>query len=262
MLEYTLVILSFDVTNERILASPMLLTLANVLRSLKELLIVWMNQVLHDNAIYAPEIFLRRSSFDLVVYMSRNPALNQYLEKLVDDFLELLVNGGTYGEGGLINSFSIVLYDTKTDADRERYAFNFSRFINLKPVLASASVSSVQSLLQRSHDSEADVIDIPGFTWDTMFAQYKYLLFQQQCELERKRVKRQDAAAPVSDALFFRVLIDADATLPLALTREWARMEPQEGSLLPRTRVVPVAEIETGFICASLQTEYVRGPPT
>lgn len=240
----------------------MLLTLANVLRSLKELLIVWMNQVLHDNAIYAPEIFLRRSSFDLVVHMSRNPALNKYLEKLVDDFLELLVNGAAYGEGGLINNLSIVLYDTKTDADRERYSFNFSRFINLKPVLASASISSVQSLLQRSHDSDADVIEIPGFTWDTIHAQYKYLLFQQQCELERKRVKRQNAAAPVADALFFRVLIDADATLTLALAREWVRMQPQEDSPLTRTRVVPIAEIETGFICASLQNEYVRGPPT
>lgn len=231
-------------------------TLPNIILTLKELLTVWLNQIIYHNSIYEPEIFNKRLTFDLVVYVSRNPALNEYLEKVVDKFLEILLTGANCGEGGKVNQLMVMLYDAKTNRDKERYTLKFNQFINLKPAIPTGESFKLAEFLAMK--DQLSVIEIPNFTWEEIYSQFKYLLFQQQNELERKKLKKKEEI-PIEQDLFFKVLMDVDESLPLDSKKEWVKVNSSgAGQGTGKIRFVPVAEVDTGFLSFGLQNEYVR----
>lgn len=231
------------------------LSLPNVLSSLKELLVVWIYQILFYNNIYPLEVFTKALSFDLIVYISRNPSLTEYIETLVVDFLDTLTTEGPVAsiEDGHVKQLSVLLYDVHTNKDQERYILKFELFINLKDEIKTP----IRTLLKDLESTSHPIINLPGFSWEEIYSQFKSFLFHQQLELQRKSSKQERQSLPQD--LFFKVMIDvANDGLSLSTSKEWVRAQPVSSTNVPKTKFVPIAEVEVGFLCFGLQNEYVR----
>lgn len=237
------------------------LTLPYVILTLKEFIIVWLNQVLYYNEIYPLEIYDKLKSFDTIVYQSRNPALNKYVEDLVNEFLQILVNGDGHDNGGKVNQILILLYDVKSNKTKKKYVVKFNEMINL-----GASINDLNFLyLLHEKDSESllePVIDIPNFTWDEIYSQLKSILFSQ---IEELKVQKNGSE---NDDLFFKVIVDLEDSINLNVSinaetnsqhSNWVKTSvTSEDSKQRKTKVVPIGEVSVGFICIDMYNEYTK----
>lgn len=237
----------------------LLLTLQNVVLSLKEFLIVWANQALYHNQVYPNEVFAASKAFELIVHKSRNPFLNSYLNDLINEFLSILLKGRT-GSGGKVNELIMVIFDQRTNRMLHRYVVNCSQFVDLsKNVVDTAFLDSERNIL--AEDNNALLLDIPGFTWDEIYAQFRALLFQHLSELKRHENTRK--AIPQNDDPFFKILLNVEDSLDLVSdvsenrASPWVRLN-DTGTEGHRTKFVALGEVSVGFLCFGLHNEYLQ----
>lgn len=237
------------------------LTLPYVILTLKEFMIVWVNQVLYYNEIYPSEIYDKLKSFDTIVYQSRNPALNKYVEDLVNEFLLILVNGDGHTNGGKVNQMLLLLYDVKSNKTKKKYVAKFNEMINLAP-----SVNDLNFLhLIDEKDSKSilePVIDVPNFTWDEIYSQLRSILFSQIEELKSPNNELE------KDDLFFKVILDLEDSIDLNVNfnsetnsqhSNWVKLSTTSADKQKRkTKVVPIGEVSVGFICIDMYNEYSK----
>lgn len=237
------------------------LTIPYVILTLKEFIIVWLNQVLYYHEIYPLEIYDKLKSFDTIVYQSRHPALNKYVEDLVNEFLQILVNGDGHDNGGKVNQMLILLYGVKSNKTKKKYVVKFNEMINL-----GTSINDLNFLyLLHEKDSESllePVIDIPNFTWDEIYSQLKSILFSQ---IEELKVQKNGSK---NDDLFFKVIVDVEDSINLNVninaeansqSSNWVKLSAtREDSKQRKTKVVPIGEVSVGFICIDMYNEYTK----
>lgn len=226
-------------------------SLPNILLSLKELLVVWVNQTIYHNCIYEPEIFNKKLSFDLIVNVSRNPSLNAYIERVVDEILQLLLTGSNCGDGGKIAQLSLVIYDLQSNKDIRRYSIKFQQFINLEPFLKNIPIQDFLNL-----GDQEPVIELPSFNWEEIHSHFKFFLYQHQNELQRIKTV---GGPPIKQDLFYKLILDShDDHISLETRKDWVKLTPQTQYSSKKVRFIPVAEVETGFLSFGLQNEYIR----
>lgn len=238
------------------------LTLQSVILTLKEFLIVWINQVIYYNDIYPVEIYDKLKSFDVLVYISRNPIFNKYIENFVNDFLRVLVKGDGDDNGGKVNKMSLLLYDMKSNKTKRRYVLKFNEMINF-----GSNIDDLTFLYQDDVDIDSNtesIIDIPHLTWDDLFSQLKSLLHFQVEELKRKEHEKD---TPDQNDLFYKIVVDLEDSVNLVsndnsepYVSNWIRLNPsvQEVDKTLRTNFIPIGEVSVGFICIDIFNEYLR----
>lgn len=99
------------------------LTVSNVVELIRELLVVYIHSILYYHEIYPKYIFEPFRSFNLVTYKSRSKTLNEYIDKFIDDLIQLLITSNQ------INDLSIVLYNR--NQNYYKYSIKFDEFANL-----------------------------------------------------------------------------------------------------------------------------------
>lgn len=239
------------------------LTLPNVILTLKEFIIVWINQVLYYNAIYPKEIYDKVKSFATIVYQSRNPVLNKYIEDLVNEFLQIVIKGDGNDNGGKVDQILIIIYDLKSNRTKKKYGMKFNEVINF-----SSAIDDLEFLNSDNTDSETllkPVIDIPNFTWEEIYSQLKSILSSQIEELKIVHANN----SPIDD-LFFKIMVDVEDSLNLDMAASksetssqysnWVRIPPKSG-IQEKTitrKLIPVGEMSIGFIYMDLYNEYYQ----
>lgn len=239
------------------------LTLPNVILTLKEFIIVWINQVLYYNAIYPKEIYDKVKSFATIVYQSRNPVLNKYIEDLVNEFLQIVIKGDGNDNGGKVDQILIIIYDLKSNRTKKKYGMKFNEVINF-----SSAIDDLEFLNSDNTDSEnllKPVIDIPNFTWEEIYSQLKSILSSQIEELKIVHANN----SPIDD-LFFKIMVDVEDSLNLDMAASksetssqysnWVRIPPKSG-IQEKTitrKLIPVGEMSIGFIYMDLYNEYYQ----
>lgn len=218
------------------------LTLENVLLSVKEFIEVWINQIIYYNSIYSPEIFDRFKSFDLIIFKSRNPNLNLYIESLVNDFIKILISGEATGNdtgvsgldngsgigasyssnndikhenGGKVNQLIVIIYDLKSTKRLRRYILNFNQFIGL-----SSKVASLDFLRNDYNTDDASAssnINIPQFTWAEIYSQFKSMLYLHKLELNKfHTLQKKEGINENNENYFFKILLNVDDSIDLS----------------------------------------------
>lgn len=237
----------------------LLLTLQNVVLSFKEFLTVWINQVLFHNHVYPREVFSVYKAFELIVYKSRSPFLNAYINDLVNEFLSLLLKGRSDG-GGKICELIIVVFDQRTNSVLHRYVVNCSQFVDLsKNVVDTAFLDSERNI--QAEDNDALVLELPGFSWNEIYAQFRSVLFQHLSEL--KRHEKAQESAPQNRDPFFKILLNLEDSLDLVsgasdgIPSNWVRLN-DTGTKSHRTKFIPLGEVSVGFLCFGLHNEYLQ----
>lgn len=205
-----------------------------------------MNQILYFHRVYPLAIFERRKWFNLVVNVLRSPPLNLYLELSVSDFLRVLLqNDG-------VNAFSVVLYDSRFNADLERYSVKLNMFPRME-----VSREKIDTILAGTTIDDEPEIRLPGFDWTEIYSQFRLFLYRFQNELKRTKgeVKSgQDADNDADANIFFRLTVDTPADL--TGNTNWVRLVTGEGDI--RTKITPLGEVDTGFLVFSMVREKVK----
>lgn len=213
---------------------------------------VWVNQILYYNKIYPQEAFDRKKSFNLVVLLNRNPALQEFIEKFTNDFLEVLI--GRQTGGSKVNQISINVFDQGSGDVVKRYILHFNDLlIDLGKTLGS----------QIDAEDRSSVINIEGITWDEIYTQFNTLLYEHLNELktnEMNELKASQTSSEVSEELlktgpdlFFKIIIELDESVSLATTN-WIRVK-SKGSKSHRYK--SIGEVSLGLINFDLHNEYV-----
>lgn len=224
------------------------LTSANLLKSVKEFLSIWINQVLYYNRVYKSDIFDKFKSFNLVIYKNRNPQLEIYINDLLDNFFEIALvhrrNGSTAGH---LNNLVIVIYNTKTNKILRKYVIKFSD-------LLSNLADTIPNNTMVPEDNSA-AINIPHFTWNEIFTQINEALFKQINELKR------NIGSGVNDEnndLFFKVFVDMQSTINLT-SGNWVRVEthaPSRDNGSQKCKFVPISEVNLNLFNMDIYNEH------
>ncbi|CUM67487.1 uncharacterized protein PRCAT00005184001 [Priceomyces carsonii] len=222
------------------------LTAENLILALKEFLVVWANQILYYNEIYSPEIFEKYKSFGVIIFKSRNPAVNSYLEKFVNSFIEILLTD----YGGKVRQLVMLVYDSKSNYARHKYVIQFNDLINLSTALPDLS------FLTTENPTSETKIDISTLSWDEVYTQLRSALFQHLNELRRKSL-----SIKKSDDLFFKTIIEIDDSFnldALPLKSEWVRISNSlKGNKTPVKGFAPIGEVSLAVFNFDLHNEYI-----
>lgn len=243
------------------------LTLENVLLAIKELLQVWITQVIYYNAIYPQEIFEKVTSFDLIVFKSRSPSLNSYINNLVDEFIKILTKGNG-NQGGEVNQFIVVVYDTKSSKLLRRYILNFNQFVDL-----SSKITNFDFLNDTSNiKSDKNTIDLPNFTWSEVNSQFKSILYQHKFELNQLPFSTDKdnffkILINLSDSVDLNNSITSSATTESSSSNQythpsnWVKLSSEKhglGATEKSHKYIPIGEVSVGFVCFDCHNEYIK----
>lgn len=240
------------------------LTSANLIKTLQEFLVVWVNQILFYNRIYNSQIYDKFKSFNLVVMKNRNPQLNEFIDGLINNFLnKVLVNrqdeeksGGFTG----LNLILMVIYNIKSNQIKRKYIVNFNDLIiNLGDTLQGGMANFHKNV-------ESAVIDLPGVSWDEVYVQFSGILFQHIKELKRMQtldarrleVKMcEDIERDEDNDRFFKIFVSLEKSVNL-VDGSWVRLDLQEESN-PTTisNFISIGEVDLQVINFDLHNEYL-----
>lgn len=238
------------------------LTLENVLLATKELLQVWINQILFYSDIYPQEIFEKVTSFGLIVYKSRSPSLNKYLNNLVDEFIKILIKGDGTG-GGKVNQFVVVVYDNQSSKVLRRYILNFNEFVDLSTKITNFDFLNETVKIDKDISAKG-TIDLSNFSWSEINTQFKSILYFHKFELNR--------IPPNADSdNFFKILINLSDAVDLnkftSISNEntdasnWVKIARTNHGLSTTEKnfeFIPVGEVSVGFVCFNSHNEYIK----
>lgn len=213
-------------------------TIQNVILALKEFVEVWLHQILYHNAVYPAEVFDRVRLFDVIVYRSRSPPLNEYVSTLVNDFLKLLVNEG--GQG--VNQLVVAVYDTQSQRTRKRYVVNFPEFLNVGAKITTWDFLSATAPPGAGAADDGTPVTVPGFTWNEVYGQLRSLLHLHVRELGDTTDERECS---------FRVFVNMEE--PPLVDPAWV---PVLAAAPKKVRFVPIGEVSVGWLCLDMHNEY------
>ncbi|CCE79304.1 Piso0_001358 [Millerozyma farinosa CBS 7064] len=237
------------------------LTLQNVILTIKEALVVWINQILYYNEIYPVELYEKRRSFERIVFISRNPILNQYIEDFLDDLFRLIIGAHNRRIDGNIRKIIMMTYDVNTNETRERYVIELKNLINLRDQLPD--LTFLQTKKDDPKHKDDAVLDIPGLNWSTIYSQLNSFLFEHITELKRKV-----SVSPADKSTwFYKLFVEAEPSSNLLSASEdsgnspvnWAQVKihtPKEESRRP-VSYMPVSEVDAVFVLLVTYNEYL-----
>ncbi|EDK37867.2 hypothetical protein PGUG_01965 [Meyerozyma guilliermondii ATCC 6260] len=223
-------------------------TVPNVILTLKEFLIVWLNQVLYTSNIYPTESYTKRKSFDVIVHITRSPSLQKYLEDFVDEFLNVLVSDEPSSKSGNVCSLIIVLFEQANNKVKEKYCVKMDHFVSLGDL--NVDVSTIKT---RSFEAETQKINIVGFDWNTVYSDLRSLLSQHVQELSRRQSNR----LPFND-IFFKAVIDTSEHVNLSASEKWVKVGDTRSPATQLPKVVPIGQVSTGFLQFGCVNEYAK----
>lgn len=237
---------------------PFPLTLQNVILCFKELIIDWINQILYYNDVYPKEVFTKMKSFDTIVFISRNPMLNSYIENLTNEFLKLLFIGRDGSGGGKLRQLIIIVYRTDTNEAVKRYVLRCDEMIGMGSYITEDKFDDVANGTQGSDQYDIPV-NIAGFDWKDIYAQFRSFLFNLM-----KTWKPAPSCSSSSNLdLFFKVIIDVNNELDLTIDKKkpsnWVKIPPKPENSTPENEVFRnIGEVSAGFLCFSCHLEEKR----
>lgn len=240
------------------------LTLENVLLAIKELLQVWINQILYYNDIYPQEIFEKVTSFGLIAHKSRSPSLNKYLNNLVDEFIKILMKGGGRG-GGQVNQFVVVVYDNQTSKLLRRYVLNFNEFADLSAKITNFDFLN-ETVKMDKDTSDKSTIDLSNFSWEEINTQFKSILYFHKFELNRLPANAENdnffkIVINLSDAVDLNNFVSTSNNQQHTHASNWVKI-PRANHGLSTTeknyKFIPIGEVSVGFVCFNSHNEYIR----
>lgn len=200
------------------------LNVGNVVKLLKELLVVHINSVLYYHEVYPRYIFEKVKSFNQIAYVSRSEKLSNYINKFVDDFVALLINSNN------INELMVILYKPNSNVASQdhmahKYVIKFNEFVQLSTKIK---------------DDFSAKIDLPNFSWPEVYKQFNSFLFQHLQYL--KAVKE-------ISGLEFKLVVNSD--LNLNVSDNWvSNRQPLKSNFIH-----PLDEVSVGFINISSYVE-------
>ncbi|CCE88589.1 Piso0_001358 [Millerozyma farinosa CBS 7064] len=237
------------------------LTLQNVILTIKEALVVWINQILYYNEIYPAELYEKRRSFERIVFISRNPILNRYIEDFLDELFRLIIGTHNGRSNGNISKVIMVTYDVNTNETRERYVIELKNLLNLRDQLPD--LSFLQTKKDDPKHKDDIVLDIPGLNWSMIYSQLNSFLFEHITELKRKV----NISSADKSTWFYKLFVEAEASSNLLNASEnsgsspinWAQIKvrpPKEESKKPIS-YMPVSEVDAVFVLLVTYNEYL-----
>ncbi|ODV82251.1 DNA-binding protein, partial [Suhomyces tanzawaensis NRRL Y-17324] len=231
-----------------------------IVLAVQEFLNVWINQILYYNKVYSPSLFDQAKAFNIPIHKNRNPKLNGYLDNLLQNFLKnVLIHREKKDEKfkkgySAVDQLSIVIYNTKTRNVKKKYVLHFSELI--------LCLGDLIGDLQNSSKDLSAKIDIPDFTWNTVYSQFNTLLYQHINEL--KRTEKLDAKARQdyqsvfgvfdSNDLFFKVVIEMEDSIDL-INHDWVKLQNSTVSSKLNT-FIPIGEVNLHLINFDIHNEY------
>lgn len=237
------------------------LTLQNVILSIKEALVVWINQILYYNEIYPAELYEKRRSFERIVFISRNPILNRYIEDFLDELFRLIIGTHNRRISGNVSKIIMVTYDVNTNETRERYVIELKNLINLRNQLPDVSFLHTKTGDPKHKDDI--LLDIPGLNWNMIYSQLNSFLFEHIIELKRKV----SISSADKSAWFYKLFVEAEPGSNLLRTSDdtgsspinWSQVQIHTSKEESRKPVsyVPVSEVDAVFVLLVTYNEYL-----
>lgn len=231
------------------------LSVENVLLTLKEFLTVWINQIIYYNNIYVQESFSKFKSFDLVVYKSRNPIFNQYVDELINNFFQLLLKKKDMGK---VHQISLIIYDTNSMKSSQKYSFKLQDFIEVEDIMPNLDFLHKES-------SRETLIEMPNITWQEIYNQFKTVTYEHiNCLKERSKV------IDANNELFYKIIIELDDSINLNnedTGANWVRInETSDNPSKQLSRITDrenkikfksIGEVDLSVMSFDLYNEYV-----
>lgn len=224
------------------------LTVSNVILTLKEFLIVWLSQVLYFSNIYPEESYTKRKSFDVIVNISRSPALQKYLEEFAQEFLQLLLNNGTTTKSGNIYKLVILLYEQSNNKVKEKYSIMMDQFIGLGDLQTDLSF-----LKSGEFEKIGTTIELLEFDWNSIYSEFRSTIFQHVQELRKRQANR----IPFKD-VFFKTVIECSNMVNLNPSDKWLKVGDSSLPTPPLGKVVNIGQVSTGFLQFETINEYTK----
>lgn len=196
------------------------LNVNNLLLTIKELLVAWINSILYYHQVYPKSVFEEFQSFNVIIHKSRSPKLNDYIEGLIDDFLQLLTKGE-------INEFIVVLFANNNKV-YHKYVINFTEFLDLST---------------KVHQEFSSTIKLPGLTWDNIYKQFNSFLFYSLQDL-----KLQEFIVDLN----FKILINTNANLNKS--PQWVYTP----SISTSAKLKPLSEVSVGIVNFNCHHEFEK----
>lgn len=180
------------------------LTSKNLLLTVKEFLVVWIDQILYFNKVYDLNIYDKFKSFNHIVYKNRNPNYNDYVDQLITNiFRNILIN-----KGGL-NKLICLIYDQDRQIVFRKYIINFTS------IITNINDTITINMLETENEDSSSIIS--GLDWMEIFTQFSSLLFQHIQELKRLNIDN-------DNNLFFQILVEAGDNVSLTM-ENWVRID-------------------------------------
>lgn len=215
------------------------LTVNNLLLVFKELLSVWINQILYYNKVYDPLIFDEYKAFDVIVWKNRHPHLEKYIDDLFLNVINNLIINKKQSNG--LDKITCLIYNTKNDTVVRSYSIKFHQFIlSLNETIAELKVTD-------DYDTSS-ILNLPGVSWIEIYTQFQTILFQLIQQLRK---------TPISDTqgedLFYKITVSLHEEIYAG--SNWVRLNETK-QRDPVENVQVISEADLGILSFTLESMY------
>lgn len=215
------------------------LTVNNLLLVFKELLSVWINQILYYNKVYDPLIFDEYKAFDVIVWKNRHPHLEKYIDDLFLNVINNLIINKKQSNG--LDKITCLIYNTKNDTVVRSYSIKFHQFIlSLNETIAELKVTE-------NYDTSS-ILNLPGVSWIEIYTQLQTILFQLIQQLRK---------TPISDTqgedLFYKITVSLHEEIYAG--SNWVRLRETK-QRDPIENVQVISEADLGILSFTLESMY------
>lgn len=194
----------------------------------KELLSVWINQILYYNKVYDPLIFDEYKAFDVIVWKSRHPHLEKYIDDLFLNVINNLIINKKQSNG--LDKITCLIYNTKNDTVVRSYSIKFHQFIlSLNETIAELKVTD-------DYDTSS-ILNLQGVSWIEIYTQFQTILFQLIQQLRK---------TPISDTqgedLFYKITVSLHEEIYAG--SNWVRLnETKQRDPVENVQVISEADL-------------------
>lgn len=205
----------------------------------KELLSVWINQILYYNKVYDPLIFDEYKAFDVIVWKSRHPHLEKYIDDLFLNVINNLIINKKQSNG--LDKITCLIYNTKNDTVVRSYSIKFHQFIlSLNETIAELKVTD-------DYDTSS-ILNLQGVSWIEIYTQFQTILFQLIQQLRK---------TPISDTqgedLFYKITVSLHEEIYAG--SNWVRLNETK-QRDPVENVQVISEADLGILSFTLESMY------
>ncbi|KAI3406092.2 hypothetical protein KGF56_000933 [Candida oxycetoniae] len=236
------------------------LTVNNFLLVFREFFTAWLNSVLYYNKVYDQLTFDEVKAFDILLYKSRNPHLDKYINDLVLNIINNMIINKSRPNS--LQSVSCLVYDTRTDMVMKSYSLVFSQFVtNLS--------EAIHELREDLEGDTSALLDLPHAPWQEIYAQFQTSLFKHIQELRQETTTSDQTATSSSSSssssntatendLFFKITVQLDSRI-YPTNEGWVRLN--EGNTLEESdarafTLKPVCQLDLDLLCFEVVNKY------